>query len=63
MAIRKNRVLGSLVTLMFDPRQEIAWRAVEAMGLAVDLYEDRQLNRTSVGRLVLRVVCREPSDE
>ena len=34
MAARKKRVLGSLVSLTFDPQQQIAWRAVEAMGLA-----------------------------
>ncbi len=34
MAARTRRVLGSLVTLTFDPDPLIGWRAVEAMGLA-----------------------------
>jgi hypothetical protein len=34
MAVEKKRVLGSLVSLTFDPQELIVWRAVEAMGLA-----------------------------
>jgi len=33
MAVDKKRVLGSLVSLTFDPEELIVWRAVEAMGL------------------------------
>ena len=36
MALAKKRVLGSLVSLTFDPDPLIAWRAVEAMGGAAD---------------------------
>lgn len=36
LAVRKRRVLGLLVSLTFDPHEQIAWRAVEAMGLAAD---------------------------
>jgi len=36
MAKRRKRVLGSLVSLTFDPDPQVAWRAVEAMGLAAD---------------------------
>ena len=35
-AVLKKRALGSLVSLTFDPDPQIAWRAVEAMGLAAD---------------------------
>ena len=35
-AARRRRVLGSLVSLTFDPDPLISWRAVEAMGLACD---------------------------
>jgi hypothetical protein len=36
MAIRKKRVLGALVSLTYEEDSQIAWRAVEAMGLAAD---------------------------
>ena len=36
MAVRKKRVLGSLVSLTFDADPRIGWRAVEAMGAAAD---------------------------
>lgn len=34
MAVEKRRVLGSLVTLTYDPDPQTGWRAVEALGLA-----------------------------
>lgn len=34
MATQRRRVLGGLVSLTFDPEEQIGWRAVEAMGLA-----------------------------
>ncbi len=34
IAVRKKRVLGSLVALTYDPDPLIGWRAVEAMGWA-----------------------------
>jgi hypothetical protein len=34
MAADRKRILGSLVSLTFDPDPQIGWRAVEAMGLA-----------------------------
>jgi len=36
MAAGKRRVLGTLVSLTYDADSQIAWRAVEAMGLAAD---------------------------
>jgi hypothetical protein len=33
----KKRVLGSLVSLTYEPDPQIAWRAVEAMGLAASV--------------------------
>jgi hypothetical protein len=36
IATQKKRVLGVLVSLTFDADAEIAWRAVEAMGMAAD---------------------------
>ena len=36
IAAGKKRVLGSLVSLTFDPDEQIGWRAVEAMGLAAE---------------------------
>lgn len=36
MAVKKKRVLGSLVSLTFDVDPRIGWRAVEAMGTAAD---------------------------
>ena len=33
-AVRKRRILGSLVSQIFDPEPLICWRAIEAMGLA-----------------------------
>jgi len=36
MAAGKRRVLGSLLSLTFDPDPQIVWRAIEAMGLAAD---------------------------
>ena len=36
MAVRKKRVLGSLVSLTYDVDPRIGWRAVEAMGAAAD---------------------------
>ena len=40
MAERRKRVLGSLVSLTYDPDPLISWRAVEAMGLACDRIAD-----------------------
>ena len=36
LAGRKRRVLGLLISLTFDPDPLIAWRAIEAMGVAAD---------------------------
>jgi len=36
LAVRKRRVLSTLVSLTFDPEALISWRAVEAMGAAAD---------------------------
>ncbi len=36
VAVRKRRVLSSLVSQTFDPEPLICWRAVEAMGLAAN---------------------------
>ncbi|MGD2215896.1 MAG: HEAT repeat domain-containing protein [Gemmatimonadales bacterium] len=33
-AVQKRRLLGTLVSLTFDPDPQIGWRAVEALGLA-----------------------------
>ena len=45
MAVRRKRVLGSLVALTFDPERLISWRAVEAMGLACDRIADADPDR------------------
>lgn len=34
LAMQKRRVLGSLISLTFDPDRQIGWRAVEALGVA-----------------------------
>ena len=34
LALRKRRVLGSLLSLTFDADPQVGWRAVEAMGVA-----------------------------
>jgi methylated-DNA-[protein]-cysteine S-methyltransferase len=36
LAVRKRRVLSTLVSLTFDPEPLISWRAVEAMGAAAE---------------------------
>lgn len=36
LAARKKRILGSLLSLTFDREPLIAWRSVEAMGIAAD---------------------------
>jgi AraC family transcriptional regulator of adaptative response/methylated-DNA-[protein]-cysteine methyltransferase len=36
LATRKKRVLGSLVALTFDGDVQVVWRAIEAMGMAVE---------------------------
>ncbi len=36
IASRRKRVLGTLVSITFDPDPLVAWRAVEAMGVAAD---------------------------
>lgn len=36
LAVRRKRVLGSLVALTFDGDAEVVWRAIEAMGMAVE---------------------------
>jgi hypothetical protein len=36
LAARKKRVLGALVSITFDPDPLLAWRAVEAMGVAAE---------------------------
>ncbi|MFH1919058.1 MAG: DVU0298 family protein [Planctomycetota bacterium] len=41
MAVQKKRVLGSLVSLTFDPDPQTVWRAVEAMGSAADRIAQR----------------------
>jgi HEAT repeat protein len=33
---QKKRALGSLIALTFDPDPQVVWRAIEAMGLAVE---------------------------
>ena len=53
MAVPKKRVLGSLVSLTFDPNPLIGWRAVEAMGLAASrvAQHDPQYVRNHLRRL------------
>ena len=53
MAGRRKRVLGSLVSLTFDPEPLIAWRAVEAMGAAAERIarDDPQFVRNHLRRL------------
>jgi len=41
MAAQKKRVLGSLVSLTFEPDPQIVWRAIEAMGSAADRIAQR----------------------
>jgi len=41
LAARRKRVLGVLVSLTFDADPLIAWRAVEAIGLAADRIADK----------------------
>jgi len=36
LSVGKKRALGILISLTFDPHEQLAWRAVEAMGLAAD---------------------------
>ena len=36
LATEKKRVLGGLVALTFDPDLQVVWRAIEAMGMAVE---------------------------
>jgi hypothetical protein len=36
LATERRRVLGSLIALTYDPDPQVVWRAVEAMGMAVD---------------------------
>jgi HEAT repeat protein len=36
IALRKKRVLGSLIALTYDPDPLTSWRAVEALGVAAD---------------------------
>jgi hypothetical protein len=52
-AVCKKRVLGTLVSLTFDRQQQIAWRAVEAMGLAASriAQRDPQYVRNHLRRL------------
>ncbi len=52
-AVGNRRVLGSLVSLTFDPDPLIGWRAVEAMGLAADriAQHDPQQVRNHLRRL------------
>lgn len=40
MAGRRKRVLGVLVSLTYDPRPVVAWRAVEAIGAAAERIAD-----------------------
>lgn len=53
MAAGKKRVLGSLVSLCFDPDPQIGWRAVEAMGVAAGriAQNDPQVVRNHLRRL------------
>jgi len=52
-AVRKRRILGSLVSLTFDLDPQIGWRAVEAMGLAASRIakSDPQYVRSHLRRL------------
>jgi methylated-DNA-[protein]-cysteine S-methyltransferase len=36
LAAERRRVLGALVALTFDPDLQVVWRAIEAMGMAVE---------------------------
>jgi hypothetical protein len=36
LATERRRVLGSLIALTFDPDLQVVWRAIEAMGMAVE---------------------------
>jgi hypothetical protein len=40
-AVRKRRILGTLLSLTFDANPLIAWRAVEAMGMAAERISKR----------------------
>jgi len=53
VAVEKKRALGSLISLTFDGDEQIAWRAVEAMGLAADRIaeEDPDAVRNHLRRL------------
>jgi hypothetical protein len=41
LALARKRVLGSLISLTFDPDPQIGWRAVEGMGLAAKRIAER----------------------
>jgi AraC family transcriptional regulator of adaptative response/methylated-DNA-[protein]-cysteine methyltransferase len=53
MAAAKRRVLGSLVSLTYDPDPQIGWRAVEALGAAARdvAHEDPDCVREHLRRL------------
>ena len=53
MALRKKRVLGSLIAATFDADAQTGWRAVEAMGLATSriAQSDPQYVRSHLERL------------
>jgi len=53
MAVRRKRVLGSLVSLTFDSEPQVVWRAIEAMGLAAARIaeDDPQTARNHLRRL------------
>ena len=36
LASQRKRVLGILISLTFDSDQQVIWRAIEAMGMAVE---------------------------
>jgi hypothetical protein len=36
LATERKRVLGSLIALTYDPDPQVIWRAIEAMGMAVE---------------------------
>ena len=36
LATERRRVLGSLIALTFDPDLQVVWRAIEAMGMAIE---------------------------
>jgi len=36
LATERRRVLGGLIALTYDPDLQVVWRAIEAMGMAVD---------------------------